>query len=292
MKKVCKLIIFIIKITAIAVLVNHHIKILANYLKGPKDNDELSYDYQFGNISYTKKGSGPSMLLLHSLDMNASKSQWDPLIGHLSKSYTVYAPDLPGFGHSSHPEISYSAYLYSSFINTFIEDVIQDKTFVMASGKAADFSVCAATLKPENFEKLILISPKGFSEVPAKCHIRTAIKKLVEVPLYGTFIYNMAWLGFLAKDTMSNLPKLNIPKSIQSSKFAMSALLNGDLDINIKDATAKTGIATFIALGNTDPISGMPFDIETRLFCNATGCPHLGNDSQKFMEEVQTWLGK
>ena len=292
MKKICKLLVFIIKITAIAALVNYHVKILVNYLRGGKKEDELSYDYHFGSVSYIKKGTGPAMLLLHSLAMNASKAEWESLVSQLSKNYTVYILDLPGFGHSAQPEISYSAYLYCSFINAFIEDVIGEKTIVMASGKSADFSVCSATLAPENFEKLILISPKGFCTTPLRCSIRAAVKKFVEIPVYGTFVYNMIWLDFLAKDIILNLPKLDIPKAKQSSKFAMTALFNGDMDINIKDAAERTGIPTFIALGNTDSISGIPCGIETRLFCNAKGLPHLGNESHKFMDEALTWLEK
>jgi len=292
MKKICRLIVFIIKITAIAALVNYHVKILVAYLRGSENEDELTYNYRFGKVSYIKRGSGPAMLLLHSLAMNASKAEWEPLVKQLSKSYTVYIPDLPGFGHSDQPEISYSAYLYSSFINSFIEDVIGEKLIVMASGKSADFSVCSATLRPDNFEKLILISPKGFCTTPLRCSIRAAVRKFVEIPVYGTFVYNMIWLDFLAKDIILNLPKLNIPKAKQSSKFAMAALFSGDMDINIKEAAPKTGVDTFIALGNTDSISGIPADIKTRLFCSAKGAPHLGTDSDMFMEEIKEWLVK
>jgi len=292
MKKLCKLLIIVIKITVVAALVNHYVKILVNALKGQKDEGELQYDYHFGTVSYTKKGSGPAMLLLHSPIMNASKAEWEPLIRRLLKNYTVYVPDLPGFGHSEHPEISYSSYLYSSFINAFIEDVIGEKTIVMASGKSADFSVCAGTLKPDNFEKLILISPKGFSEVPEKCKIRTTMKKFIEIPLYGTFVYNMVWLCFFARDIICTLPNPSVPKAVQSSKFAMAALFSGDMDLNIKDAAPKTGIPTFVALGNTDSIGGISAEIEARLFCGAAGLPHLGNDAHKFMEEVKLWLKK
>jgi len=292
MKKLCKLLIFIIKVTAIAALVNYHIKILAAYLRGESGENDLSYDYNFGNVAYTKKGSGPAMLLLHSPKMNASRAEWEPLIKRLSKNYTVYAPDLPGFGHSAQPEVSYSAYLYSSFINAFIEDVIEEKAIVMASGRAADFSVCAATLAPNNFEKLVLISPKGFSDDAPRCKIRCTIKKIINTPLYGTFLYNLVWLDFLVKDVLLSLPKLNLPKAKQSSRFAMSALVAGDMDLCIKDALTKAAPPAFIALGNTDPISGTPSDIETHLFCNADGCPHLGNDRDKFIAEVENWLAK
>ena len=290
MKKLCKLIFFVIKVTAIIALINHHVKLLARSLKGKKTEDELSHSYRFGNISYTKKGSGPAMLLLHNPVMNGSKEEWDALIEGLSARYTVFAPDLPGFGYSEYPSISYSSYLYASFINSFIEDVIKLPAIVMASGKSADFSICAASLKRANFEKLILISPNGFSEAPVRCKIRQAMKRFMEVPVYGTFVYNMIWLSALAIEVAKTLPNPNLPKTIKSSKFAMAALWSGELDLNIKDAAHKTGVSTFIALGNTDSISGIPAGIDTKLFCDADGLPHLGNDSEKFVDEVQLWL--
>jgi len=290
MRKIGKLIIFMIKFTAFAALVNYHIKLLVNKLKGDKDEDEHIYDYRFGEVNYIKRGSGPAMLLLHGPVMNACKSEWEPLISCLEKDYTVYAPDLPGFGRSEHPEISYSSYLYASFINDFIDDVIEEPAIVMGSGKSADFSVCAAKLAPENFKKLVLISPQGFSEVAQKCPIRAVVKKVIAVPIYGTFVFNMLWLGLFARDFIRNLPDKCTPNTMQSAKLAMAAIFNGDMDLDVRDEAKKTGIPTFIALGNTDPISGISSDIETRLFCDAAGAPHLGDDSRAFVDEVNMWL--
>jgi pimeloyl-ACP methyl ester carboxylesterase len=49
-------------------------------------------------MAFSRRGSGPPLLLLHGLGM--SRLSWDPLLEELTKRYTVLTPDLPGFGLS------------------------------------------------------------------------------------------------------------------------------------------------------------------------------------------------
>jgi pimeloyl-ACP methyl ester carboxylesterase len=50
-------------------------------------------------IVYTRSGDGPPLVLLHGL--GSSRLAWSPVAGKLSRSHTVYALDLPGFGDSA-----------------------------------------------------------------------------------------------------------------------------------------------------------------------------------------------
>lgn len=303
MKKHCKLLILIIKFTALAAVINYHIKILIKAFKDFEDDTEYVYNYRFGKVSYLKKGSGPALLLLHSPAMGGSKSEWEALIDSLARKYTVYAPDLPGFGNSAKPEISYSSYLYTSFINDFIENVICEAAVIMASDRSADFSLCAAVFAPKNFKKLVLISPKGFSELPPKCPYRPIIKKFLELPLYGTFFYNMIWVDYFLANRLlllyqkSGLPipcnKL-IPKyfcfSEQPSKFAMTALYSGDLNICVKSKASTVNIPKLIVLGQKDKAE---IDSEeSKLFQEADILPHLTCDTNKFIGEICSWIKK
>jgi len=294
MKKHCKFLIFIIKFTALAAIINYHIKILFKALKDSEDNAEYSYNYRFGEISYIKKGSGSPLLLLHSPVMGGSKSEWEDLIDSLSRKHTVYAPDLLGFGNSAKPEISYSSYLYASFINDFTENVICEKTVVIASNRSADFILCAAAFAPENFKKLVLISPKGFSESKPKCPFRSIMKRLIELPVYGTFFYNMIWIDyFLANRLLLHFQKLGLPMpckkltpkcfcfSDQPSKFAMTALYSGDLNISVKAKANSIKTPLLVVLGQED--EGEFELIETKLFQEIGTQPHLTLDTHKFI---------
>lgn len=50
------------------------------------------------NIHYIKEGNGPAVLCLHS--STSSSKQWSHLIKALAGDFTVYAPDLYGYGKS------------------------------------------------------------------------------------------------------------------------------------------------------------------------------------------------
>ena len=293
-----KFLIFAVKFTVLAAAVNHYFKLT---VKARKDcTAEPSYNYRFGPVSYIKKGTGAPLLLLHSPHMGGSKSEWEVLLGSFSRNYCVYAPDLPGFGSSAQLEISYSSYLYASFINSFIEDVIGEPAIVIAVGKAADFSVCASSFNSKNFKKLILISPTGFSEVPAPCPYRSLMKKLIEVPLYGTFLYNIIRLCFIFKNFLARLcpgvnfadAKTQISISDQASKFAVSALYSGELNLDIRAAAKKSTIPTLITLGAEDDIHGIPCEVETLMFRDSGTLPHLVRENRQFIREVLSWLKK
>ncbi|MFH7335931.1 alpha/beta fold hydrolase [Streptomyces sp. KHY 26] len=52
--------------------------------------------------SYTVVGQGPGLVLVHGTGATA-QSGWAPVIGALSDSYTIVAPDLPGSGGTRDP---------------------------------------------------------------------------------------------------------------------------------------------------------------------------------------------
>ncbi|RZS95575.1 alpha/beta fold hydrolase [Cecembia calidifontis] len=49
-------------------------------------------------IAFTQQGSGPALILIHGFC--ESKEMWKTFSEDLSANYTVYCPDLPGFGES------------------------------------------------------------------------------------------------------------------------------------------------------------------------------------------------
>jgi len=155
-----------------------------------KFEDEQFYDSCNGEIRYLTAGEGKPLLLIHGLYQGASVLEWKNSIESLSKHYKVYAIDLLGHGASAKPKMSYSAYLYTSLINDFIEDVIQEKTYVAANGHSAAFAVAAQSFKPDNFEKLMLINPTGIGSTDVFSQASDFYGKLfANMPIIGTLFY-------------------------------------------------------------------------------------------------------
>lgn len=151
------------------------------------------YSWRFGNIFYTKKGSGSPLLLIHELKCTASADEWKSLINQLSKNHTIYALDLIGCGRSEKPKMTYTNYIYVQLINNFIKDVIGAKTDVITSGSSSNIAIMGCYSEPDLYRRIMMVNPssmKDMAKYPKTNH--KTLKYLVELPLIGTTIYNIA----------------------------------------------------------------------------------------------------
>lgn len=151
------------------------------------------YSWRFGNIFYTKKGSGSPLILIHELKCTASADEWKSLINQLSKDHTVYALDLIGCGRSEKPKMTYTNYIYVQLINNFIKDVIGAKTDVITSGSSSNIAIMGCYSEPDLYRRIMMVNPssmKDMAKYPKTNH--KTLKYLVELPLIGTTIYNIA----------------------------------------------------------------------------------------------------
>ena len=70
-------------------------------------------------LRVVERGTGPKLLLLHSLFMD--HSTWDPLAQDLAKDFCVITPDLPGYGESEKPAPSRFAYDVAAFTSAIAD---------------------------------------------------------------------------------------------------------------------------------------------------------------------------
>ncbi len=174
---------------------------------------EQTLKWKHGNVNYIVEGEGEPILLIHDIKNGFSLKEWKCHISELSKNYKVYAFDFIGFGHSEKPNINYIAYLYVLLINHFIKHVIKQKANVIASGKSCAYAILAYQFEPEQFNKIMLISPEGIESdlsFPENKHV--FLRWLFESPLIGTTLYNIVSSKLYFKLCYNNLP-LN-PKSL------------------------------------------------------------------------------
>ena len=155
-------------------------------------NQNNYYEWRFGKIRYTKKGSGTPLLLLHDLTIGSSSYEYHKLIDSLSKKHEVYAIDLLGYGLSDKPNITYTNYLFVQLVTDFIKNVIGRKTNIIACGDSAPIAIMLCHNDNEVINNLIAINPQSLfqlNQIPSK---QTKIlKMLIETPIIGTFIYNL-----------------------------------------------------------------------------------------------------
>jgi pimeloyl-ACP methyl ester carboxylesterase len=106
-----------------------------------------------------KNKSGIPLLLLHGL--GGSIESWSNNINFLSTKFRIIALDLPGFGLSDKPKISYSIKFYMSFLEKFIKRIKLNHLFIIGSSLGGHIAVEFALKNRKMVDKLILISPAG-----------------------------------------------------------------------------------------------------------------------------------
>ena len=127
------LIIFLVVFAIAPVLIGFVIEALRKRPEKPErlywsDDIDIQYINVNGNqLRYIKSGSGPNLVLLHTL-----RSQLDlfqRIIPDLAKNHTVYALDYPGHGFSDIPDTDYTPDFFVASVEGFMDKLdIRDAT--------------------------------------------------------------------------------------------------------------------------------------------------------------------
>lgn len=185
-----------IVLTSIAIFSTHLINeflsatsVVKNLLKSHMG---YRFSWRFGDIFYSKTGSGSPLLLIHDLDPSSSSYEWNELIQKLSKNHTVYALDLLGCGRSDKPNMTYTNYVYVQLISDFIQKVIGCATDIAVTGLSSSFILMACYNDPSLFNKIIIINPESIARlnmIPTK---KSKIAKFIlELPVIGSTVYHI-----------------------------------------------------------------------------------------------------
>ena len=150
------------------------------------------YEWRFGKIRYTKKGSGTPLLLLHDLTIGSSSYEFTKITNSLAQKHEVYCIDFLGYGLSDKPNMTFTNYLYVQMVTDFIKNIIGRKANIVAVGDS--FPIAAMTCHNENnlINTLVGINPQSLYQLNQIPSNQTKILKLLmDTPILGTFIYNM-----------------------------------------------------------------------------------------------------
>jgi pimeloyl-ACP methyl ester carboxylesterase len=126
----------------------------------PKAAGEVQYLTIHGHKrAFVKVGKGPALLLLHGL--GCDHTTWKPVIGALSRRYTVIAPDLLGHGCSAKPRGDYSVGGYANGMRDLLTVLGIDKVTVVGHSFGGGVAMQFAYQFPERTERMILVAPGG-----------------------------------------------------------------------------------------------------------------------------------
>ena len=112
---------------------------------------------------YLKSGSGPPVVLIHG---GASDSRdWLSTMNFLSDSFTLYAPDLLGFGQNERNSDGYYLSEFDDFVLGFMDAVGLERSFLVGHSFGGRICLDIALQHPERVNKLVLVASSGLGKV-------------------------------------------------------------------------------------------------------------------------------
>lgn len=267
------------------------------------------FEWRYGNIFYTKQGKGSPVLFIHDLHPASSSAEWDKVIKKFEKDHTVYTLDLLGCGRSDKPNFTYTNYMYVQLITDFVKKIIEEKTDVFATGDSGSFTLMAANMDNNIFNRIFLVSPPSLESLQGNPNKRdNFLKNLIEFPIIGTFYYNMAMREQKITELFEkqyfkrkNLITEDLKNTYQESahlnsskgKYLYGSIIGNYTNINIIPALKKIENPIFL-IGSRDKESSIQTidsyvkydeNIETAFLSNCNKLPQL-EEPKKFYEIV------
>jgi len=108
------------------------------------------------DVHYYTAGSGEPLVVIHGGGGDART--WLNNIDVLSKNYTVFAPDLPGYGGSQPLDGSYYIPELATFVDNFSDSLGLDNFHLVGHSLGGGISLNYALEFPHKIKKLVLVS--------------------------------------------------------------------------------------------------------------------------------------
>jgi pimeloyl-ACP methyl ester carboxylesterase len=108
------------------------------------------------DIHYLTGGKGEPLIIVHGGSSGASA--WVKNLEVLARKYTIYMPDMPGFGSSQTYEGDYSIPKMVEFIDNFAQCLELPNFFLMGHSLGGGISLHYVMKYPEKIRKLVLVS--------------------------------------------------------------------------------------------------------------------------------------
>jgi len=273
--------------------------------------EEGGFEWRGRRISFTRRGSGPAILLIHGIHSAAWSYEWHDNADDLARGNTVYTIDLLGFGRSARPAIRYSARLYISLISDFVHQVVAEPCVLVATSLSGAYAIVLAARDPERFPAIALVAPTGLVRLNKPGGVGSEASRLaVETPIVGTAMFNglvsrrsiRAWLEkTYADDTIVTDDLVDIyywTAHQRGARHAPAAFLSGLLNIDVRQALRRLTQPTLLIWGENG--AGIPVeefrafraiksDLELTVLGSAGDLPH-DERPDDFNVILSTWL--
>lgn len=174
----------------------------------------LQFSYKNQTVAYQKVGSGTPLIILHG--WGSSMRAMMPIATQLSELRTSYVIDLPGFGNSPEPPVSWNIDDYADLIESFIKDLNlgQVDLLVHSFGGRISLKLCSREFGKQHINKVLITGGAGMKpKRSASYYYKKYTAKLLKAPL-------MILPLSLRERALSSLRNTALWKSLGSSDYS------------------------------------------------------------------------
>ncbi|MCW2598644.1 MAG: Pimeloyl-ACP methyl ester carboxylesterase [Frankiales bacterium] len=142
---------------------------LSLQLDGLFEDDEATRPVQFPRAkevlamgvrtAYLEAGppDAPPLLMLHGL--GATNASLLPCLADLARDHRVIAPDLPGFGQSAAPPVSYRPAWYAAWVEALQHELGARRAILLGNSLGGRIALEAGHTHPQSVRGLVLLTP-------------------------------------------------------------------------------------------------------------------------------------
>jgi len=207
------------------------------------------------NINYQKIGNGNiPIVLLHGWGIDSKK--YLPLYEYFleNKNYSVFIPDMPGFGKSEEPKEDWDLDNYVDLVNEFIEKIFQQypdlsssNLIMMGHSFGGRIAIKYVVKYPEKVGKLILTGAAGI-----KHNLTIKQKTFFILAKIGKTLFSLPVISSLQKRAQKLLYRVARVKDYQEASPRMKRVMKKVLAEDLTPYLGKLNLATLLVWGKLD----------------------------------------
>lgn len=130
------------------------------------------------------------LIFLHSLGGGSSAYEWSRFYPAFASDHPIIAPDLIGWGQSTHPQRDYTPTDYFTQFAALLDAFGDPPPVVFASSLTAGLLVRFALQQPERLRLLVLVCPSGYSDF-GESYAQSISAQAVRLPGLDQGIYTL-----------------------------------------------------------------------------------------------------
>jgi 4,5:9,10-diseco-3-hydroxy-5,9,17-trioxoandrosta-1(10),2-diene-4-oate hydrolase len=115
------------------------------------------------SIHYKSTGHGQPIIFIHG---GANDwHEWKKNIPFFARHFSIYVPDLPGFGLSQKPDEPVSPHSLALFLKEFMDSLSINRAHIIAHSLGGMVAIATALEYPERINKLVMVDSAGIGEL-------------------------------------------------------------------------------------------------------------------------------